>query len=255
MATTDGPTRFCILTSQRSGSTWLVSLLKTIPGVAAHYELFLPHSPSADHAWLLGDGPPGFVDSQTRGASRVRRVARYLDSVERAAPAARAVGFKLMINQAVRYFPETLPILRLRGYRFLLLTRDPLEMAISRYIAQTTKQSHAPSNVTLPEFRIDPQWVRRDIRKRKVEFRIARSALRTLNASWCTLDYRDLVSDTQASLDRVANNLGLPTAPPATDGPTHKLLARPYADQVTNYTELCAIAARQGVGPDARSRV
>jgi LPS sulfotransferase NodH len=248
------PRRFCILTSQRSGSTWLVTLLRTVPGVAAHHELFLPHSPRSDHAWLLEGSPPGFVDAGADLGRRPASVRRYLARVEHAGRGETATGFKLMINQALRYFPETLPLLRMRGYRFVLLTRDPLAMAISRYIAQTSRQSHSSADVAVDTLWIDPAWARRDIRKRKLEFRLARTALTALGATWLTVDYDELRNAPDAALDRIAGGLDLPAAPAPDTAPTRKIVSRSYSEVVQNYAELRAVAARENVGPDGRTR-
>ena len=251
------PVRFCVLTTQRSGSTWLMSALHDVPGIASGMELFLPHSPAKDPTWLIPEHPESFYDWRRRtGAFRPGAVARYLREVEARDPAARAVGFKLMINQAFRYYPEVLPLLRARGYRFVLLTRDFFELAVSRYVVQRTRTSHLGTSTPAtrrapPKLHVDPNWLIGDMRRRQWEFRAARIARRLLGGHWHTVDYRVLQTDPHTALGGVLRHLGLADAPLPTDSRMVKVLAAPYSEFIVNYTEVLGAVREAGFTPPA----
>jgi len=237
------PVRYCLLTTQRSGSTWLMSSLNAMPGVAGFLELFLPHTPAKDPAWLIDPHPPAFYDwdaAQTRRRPASTRA--YLRHLGDWAPEARAVGFKLMINQGLRYYPEVPPLLRGQGYRLIVLTRDPMELAISRAFAQRTGISHRREAARPDPVRIDPAWARRDMRKRLREFRLARTLVRGLGFRAHWLDYSDLVREPEGQLRACARFLGLSHADPGNGSPLTKVVNAPYTEIVENYDEVAAIA-------------
>lgn len=254
------PVKYCLLTTQRSGSTWLMSTLNGVPGVAGFLELFLPHTPAKDPTWLVDPHPPAFHD-WVAGAARPRPLATrtYLRTLPGWAPAARAVGFKLMINQALRYYPEVLPLLRAQGYRLILLTRDPMELAISRYFAQTTRVAHrAAAQRNAPAapapVRIDPAWARHDMRRRLLEFRAARAAVRALGFATHRLDYAELAADTPGRIGACAQFLGVDGHAGGAASPLVKVVNAPYTEVVENYDEIVGIAhALYGRRPDGAS--
>lgn len=251
--TSTPPVRYCLLTTQRSGSTWLMSSLNAIPGAAGFLELFLPHTPAKDATWLVDPHPPAFHD-WVRDGNGVRPIAtrRYLRELAAWAPAAQALGFKLMINQGLRYYPEVLPLLRAQGYRLIVLTRDPMELAISRHFAQTTGVSHRRDSARPEPVHIDPAWAHRDMRRRLLEFRLARAVVRTLGFRVHWLDYADLARDTEGELRACARFLGLPGKALGSGSPLAKVVNAPYTEIVANYTEIAAVArALYGRAADA----
>lgn len=82
-------TRFVVLCQGRTGSNYLVRLLRSHREVVCHGELFHPQA-----IWLAGEvrDPPHEAE---RLAARDADPVAFLERVYRAAPAASAVGFKL----------------------------------------------------------------------------------------------------------------------------------------------------------------
>lgn len=238
--------KYAVLTTQRSGSTWLMSSLNGLEGVAGFLELFLPHSPAKDPTWLVNPHPDSFYDWHRRaGGLRPLATRRYLRALPAQAPGAQAVGFKVMINQALRYYPEVLPLLRAQGYRLIVLTRDPLELAISRYFAQTTRVSHRAERGEIARVHIDPAWARRDIRRRRLEFRLARHAVGWLGFRAHWIDYADMKGDIEGTLQACAAFLGQAGARLADRSPMVKVVDAPYAEVVANYSDLLDIARQE----------
>lgn len=237
------PLRYAVLTTQRSGSTWLMSSLNALPGVTGYFELFLPHYPAKDPSWLVDPHPEGFYGWSRQGRMpRPLSTWRYLSGLPERAPDAAAVGFKVMINQAMRYYPEVLPLLRVQGYRLIVLTRDPLALAISRHFARATGVSHRTDPAALRRVRIDPAWARRDIRKRLLEFRLARHVVRTLGFQAYWVDYAELFDADPTARRGLPAYLGAAGSELGEGSPLVKVVNAPYSEVVENYAELQAIA-------------
>ncbi|MEE9601656.1 MAG: hypothetical protein V3V75_00020, partial [Thermoguttaceae bacterium] len=107
-------TKFVILSSQRSGSTWFVDVLNGHPDTNAYGELFLPPKVKRDGAEQSAASPgteayvkdrlhgfPRFLaDSPERARIPVWGVFGYLNTLYRQSG---AVGFKVMYTQLFAY--------------------------------------------------------------------------------------------------------------------------------------------------------
>ena len=138
-------TTFVILTTQRSGSGWLVDLLDDHPAIAAYEELFRVTDTTVARRgatrvprFEVMVGPSTFSTS----AGLVPRRHRYVRGLARAHPEARAVGFKLMYDQT-RDHPGLVPALALMRARFIHLVRhDSLSAIVSFDIAHARDRWH-----------------------------------------------------------------------------------------------------------------
>jgi LPS sulfotransferase NodH len=141
-------TRFVVLATQRTGSTWLVEMLESHPGIAAYEELFLPHG-ARRTTW---GGDSEFFDSYyARRARRQWPLARvlwslrYLEEVY-SSPSMEAVGLKLMYGQLQAY-PWLLAYIALRRVRVVHLVRtNLLDVILSRKTAEARRQYHAQAS-------------------------------------------------------------------------------------------------------------
>ena len=129
MALPTSATHFVVFTTQRSGSTWLMSVLNAIDGVSAQGELFLPRSRSPERRWDSDFSIPRYVESkETYGSVRPFSVFRFLSALYGGEG---AIGFKLMYSQLRRY-PEILAYLVRERIRVVhLVRRNHLDVLIS----------------------------------------------------------------------------------------------------------------------------
>ena len=112
-----GRSRFCILTTQRSGSAWLVNLLDSHPQLIALYELFLDRR---------GDNQNFLNFSELKLGSRRRRpgvTGEYLTALEHYPVESSCIGFKLMYSQLYKY-PELFFYLALRRFQVIHFVRE-----------------------------------------------------------------------------------------------------------------------------------
>lgn len=133
---------FVILTSPRSGSTWLVSLLNQLEDTNAFGELFLPRKRSSE--WDAEFAYPRFVEAQRADErNRPAEVFKYLDALYQKPG---AVGFKLMYSQLRRY-PELLAYFLIHRVRVVhLLRKNPLDILISMALRRKLQQAHRLAN-------------------------------------------------------------------------------------------------------------
>jgi hypothetical protein len=130
---------FVVLTTQRSGSVWLMSTLNSLKDVTAHGELLLPRSRSRDLRWDSDFARPRYIESGLR-SPRPFSLFSYLNGLYRTPG---TVGFKLMYSQLRRY-PETLAYLIARRIRVVHLVRENhLDVLISHAVCRQSRNLRA----------------------------------------------------------------------------------------------------------------
>jgi LPS sulfotransferase NodH len=187
-------TRFVILTSQRSGSTWLVSLLNQLKETRAYGELFLPRKHIKD--WDADFAYPRFVEARgQKWGIRPMQVFRYLDGVYEHPG---AVGFKLMDSQLSRY-PELLIYFWMRRVKVVHLVRkNALDLLISQALKRKIQKAHrladeAPREEVQVE--LDPQTLIRKLEIKQRKIKRGQWILRLSGLQSMEIGYEDLLRD------------------------------------------------------------
>ena len=129
-------TKFVVLSTQRSGSTWVVDMLNSHPRVLAQSELFM-HGGEGHPQW---GGDRDLLYWQTfiadKGGGRLVRpywLWHYLGRAFAARPGIDAVGFKLMYSQLTRISKPLMPALWLKRARIIhLMRRNALDVVLSK---------------------------------------------------------------------------------------------------------------------------
>ncbi len=231
--------RFVLLTTQRTGSSWLTTLLDSHPSSDAYGELFLPGEGErppwgarrVERFWSARDK----LARSGRSTRRPRATFSYLDHLFASNPDAQAIGFKLMYDQAVKY-PETLVYCMRNRVRVIHLVRpNILDMVISRELMVARGEAHATAaDEVIPlQVTLDPESIRRRLRLLELETVSFRKALRALRLRHLEVAYDALASDTQI-LAGVLRFLDLP-ADAALESPLVKVNDRRQSELVENY--------------------
>lgn len=187
-------TRFVILTSQRSGSTWLVSLLNQLKDTAAYGELFLPRKHVEN--WDADFAYPRFDETrdQTIGI-RPLQVFHYMDQVYQHRG---AVGFKLMYSHLYR-FPELLIYFWTHRVRVVHLVRkNPLDLVISQTLKRKVKRAHRLADEPPLEdvqVELDPNTLIRRLKTRQRKIKRGQMILRLSGLRSIEIGYEDLQKD------------------------------------------------------------
>jgi len=202
-----------MVSTQRSGSTWLVDLLNSHPDIASYTELFL----------RKGDGTPDWgkykdmlywqtYRRNLRGIGRYIRplgIFRYMDEALSRHPDKWVVGLKLMYTQIARW-PETLLYLKSREVRVIHLIRsNVLDVVLSSLAKVSRKTAHTLEGMAVERVRIhvEPDLLLRQLLKRLREQRWFARLLRHLGTPYLELVYEDIVDD-QSRLNDCLEYLG-----------------------------------------------
>ena len=200
-------TSFVVLATQRSGSTWLMSVLNGLSGVSAQGELFLPRQRSSERRWDSDFAYPRFVELETR-RRRPFSTFEYLDDFFATSPSA---GFKLMYSQ-LKVYPEIVPYLIRKRIPVVHLVRtNHLDVLISFAVKHRLGQAHVLSgDRPADDVRVDlaTSTLLADIRRLEFKHRVARTVLRAGRLRHVEAAYEDLVADPDA-FARVLEFLGL----------------------------------------------
>ena len=128
---------FVVLTTQRSGSTWVIDVLNKLRNTKAYGELLL----NQERTWDAGELDfPRFCESPQRTlARRPRAMFAYLDELYRQRA---VVGFKLMYSQ-IRQYPEVLAYVRMRKVRVIHLVRkNYIDIQVSQALKEASGRPH-----------------------------------------------------------------------------------------------------------------
>jgi LPS sulfotransferase NodH len=232
-------THFVVLTTQRNGSTWVMSVLNSLEGVSAQGELFLPRPRSPELRWDSDFAYPRYVESRDEvGRLRPLSVFRYLDGFYGASPG--AVGFKLMYSQ-VKSYPETLLYLVRHAIPTVHLVRlNHLDVLISFGVKREIGRAHIltagdrPTNVRVE---LPLGTLVKDLERLNRRHEIARKLLRTLRLRHLEVAYEYLADD-PGRFDEVLAFLDIP----ATSQSAHSNILRTRTgsqrDAVSNYDDV-----------------
>lgn len=187
-------TPFVILTSQRSGSTWLVSLLNQLKATKAYGELFLPRKHVEN--WDADFAYPRFDEVRGQMAGiRPARVFHYLDGVYQHRG---AVGFKLMYSQLYRY-PELLIYFWTHRVRVVHLVRkNALDFVISQTLKRKIQKAHRLADdppLEDVQIELDPKTLIHRLQVRQRKSKRGQMILRLSGLRSIEIGYEDLQKD------------------------------------------------------------
>lgn len=199
--------KFVVLTSQRSGSTWLVDLLNNHPDISAASELFLGRSTQEDpHGYSFNQF---YYYKKRTLAIRPFSTFLYLQKFENDAKNG-AAGFKLMHSQ-LRFLLELIPWFVIRRYRIIRLTRrNHLNKIISAKLRRETNIAHLKdrSGITQEaEVYLDPQETLNKIQYKERQKKRMDFLAEYLPNPSLYITYNQLRNDCTSAMNKVADFL------------------------------------------------
>ena len=232
---------FVLLSSQRSGSSWLTDLLASHPSIQMFAEVFLDRARRETdlNRHLL---PPLRFHEYRRDHRCVRPWAtwRYLDVLMQDASSCEAVGFKLMYAQALR-LPELTPGLLSRGFRVVHLVREnALDVLISREMMRRHRRVHASETPGRDMVALDTESLPAQLRQHLRMAAAARTALRALRMRVHEVRYEQLAADPRAELRRIFGFLELSGAAPDLESRYVRVNTGSQREKISNYDEVAA---------------
>ncbi len=236
-AGTKAPVRFVVIAFGRSGSTFLVDLLRSHPDVTCYHEPFnigTPHRPfdgPEDRRTLVRE----LYEVGLSGGPR-----KYAKPVPHYGQCG-AVGFKVTVGQLLH--PEaglTDWFVSEPGLRVVVLRRRSiLRRYVSYRFAEQRRQWHSRSKgaVVSEGIRIPPAGLQKFVDNLAREEATLTELLQSAGHAVLDVDYEDLVEDRKAVVDGVVRFLGLAPAPDYS-AITVKLAPGRLATLITNYEEI-----------------
>lgn len=241
----DDVTRFIVLTSPRSGSTWIVDLLDSHPDITCFSEVFV-------HGYYgrpTDGGNPNirtwdsFATTRLPELGRTGRLKLYFEYLDRhvfsAAHGSRAVGFKLMYEQAMRGFGIP-AYLKARNVSIVHLIRhNHLDLILSEEGRLARKMFHAPVGAEIPKIQIELEahTLLFRIRERAGVVEQARADWSRFGLPCLELSYEEMLKD-PSLIRQVLEFLNLPGDGIELSSPLQKLNPTSHRDLLSNFEEI-----------------
>lgn len=237
--------RLCVLSTQRSGSSWLMDLINNCrPEVRVYGELYndRPAKSANPHATMWGHlvPPTRYYDWRVKhGNRRPWNTFRYLRMIQTEASTYKYFGFKLMYNQLYKK-PELLLCLLWERYRIIHLVRENLlDLAVSRAIMHATGRSHtSDGDLETVQVILDPEDLLYQVERIHRRINQIRRALRWLPLPSMEISYEELFRDTSQAMERVAVFLGIPTKDVRIESIFRRANRGSWRDKVSNCAEV-----------------
>lgn len=235
--------KFIILTTQRSGSTWLMDMLDNHPNIKVYNELFLNMDNKSK--WADPNQPIFYNYEKTAPGKRPWKTIKYLKNLYTYDGKYDAIGFKLMYDHLFRK-PEILVNLISEGYKIIHLVREnPVDVMVSYAIAKQQKRFFAEKEVENKKLYLEPLAFKKEVEKQDFKVNLARSIVKFLPNQVLSITYNDLRQDKDGTLDLITQFLGVPGVEKTgtVESSLKKLNQKSHAETIENYEEVKAIFA------------
>ena len=235
-------TRFVVLSTQRSGSTWVVDMLTSHPRVVAYSELFM-HGGQGTPRWGQEKDLPYWQTfiADKRGGRLARPVHlwRYLGQALEERPGVDAIGFKLMYSQLTRISRPLMPALWLKRVRIIhLIRRNALDVVLSKEAGAARQgKLHARDGDQVERVRLnlDTQSLLRRMTLHERGIAGARVRFRKVGLPYTEVIYEDLAAD-EGGFAELFEFLGVEPAPVTSS--LQKLNPTSHEELIENYGEV-----------------
>ena len=237
-------TNFVVLTTNRSGSEWIISTLNNFPGVSAHGELFLPRPRNLAKKWDAEFAYTRYFETKFKGLTiRPFSVFSYLDTLY-SMPG--KVGFKLMYKQLGLY-PEILAYFVKHRIRVLhLVRRNHLDVMLSYAVKAKIGQAHLLVGQATPEelqVELDTQNLVGKFAWLQKQQNIAKKLLLWCKLPHIEITYEDVVRDQAHYFNLIGDFLSLDLRDQMPRSPLTKIRKGTHRDMISNYDQVKKVLA------------
>lgn len=233
-------TKFCLLTTQRSGSTWLNELLGSHPEVKLFPgEIFLDRPSQNNIGWIDHPNFKTFYDySHQENVSRPWVTFDYLDEIDKYPGEHKAIGFHLMYNQLADY-PEILFRLIVDGYKIIHLERQNyLDTLISMANMNRRNIVHSRNNVEVSAIHLDIDVLWNSLCRQEEKIAIVKRLIRFLPMKSFKVTYESLRGDRERKLHDIAKFLGVSSQDIQFQSSLKKISQGSYSEKIENFEQV-----------------
>lgn len=226
---------FIVLTSNRSGSVWVMSTLNNLQYVTAQGELFLPRPRVSEKRWDSGFAIPRFIEAKSEGLPfRPFSVFSYLNDLYNTPG---TVGFKLMYTQ-LRSYPEILAyLIRYRIRVVHLVRRNHLDVVLSYAVKEKIGQAHLLSGDSAPDdiqVSLDTKNLIKQLEWLQKKQNLARKLLRWCRLPHLEISYEDLLRD-QSYYGQIWDFLAIKPKKQMSQSPLVRIRKGTHCEVISNY--------------------
>ena len=239
-------TNCVVLSTQRSGSTFLVDYLSSAPGILIHSELFqnlrpdLLDRPNAPRHYAIAYQTYRKSSLPRKLAHRFRRaglIEKYLEDIYAPKLNIDVIGIKFMYNQARKY-PEVLTWLQAHDVFFIHLVRENLlDMIVSRELATKRGTYSMLKPLDAVQIQVDVGRLTTEMESIANEIAHFRKVCSTLRSH--ELTYEALVGDTAGAVQAILGRLNVSDRQPL-GSRLQKTNTTPLKNVIANYSEVAA---------------
>lgn len=230
---------FVVLTTNRSGSEWIISTLNNFQDVSAHGELFLPRPRILNEKWDKDFAYTRFFETKFKNLTvRPFSVFSYLNTLY-SMPG--KVGFKLMYKQLGLY-PEILAYFIKHHTSVLhLVRRNHLDVMLSYAVKAKIGRAHLLVGQSAP----DKLQVELDTRNLVSQFtwlqkqqNIARKLLTWSRLPHLEVTYEDVVRDQNHYFPLIGDFLSINARDQMPKSPLTRIRKGEHRDMISNYDQV-----------------
>lgn len=237
------PTKFVLLSTQRSGSTWVIDTLNSHPAVVSYGELLLQD----------GRGRPPFgaqdrlfwesynIEQKSNAETGFNKnvLYKYLDDVFKTRPGILAAGFKLMYGQYGAY-PDLHDYFVSNNVHIAhLIRRNYLDVIISREVAAARDIYHVREKESFgqPTVRLNVAKIIDSLIRHEKLIENACKKFSALSLPYSELNYEELRSD-PARINTTLSFLGVPPSDTGLKSQLRRIITAAHSDVIENYPEV-----------------
>jgi len=230
---------FVVLTTNRSGSEWIISTLNNFQGVSAHGELFLPRPRILNEKWDADFAYTRFIETKFKSFTfRPFSVFSYLNTLY-GMPG--NVGFKLMYKQLGLY-PEILAYFMKHRIRVLHLVRqNHLDVMLSYAVKAKIGRAHLLVGQSTPDelrVELDAGNLVRQLAWLQKQQDIARKLLTWFKLPHLEVTYEDVVRDQTHYFHLIGDFLSINSREQMPKSPLTKIRKATHRDMISNYDQV-----------------
>ena len=230
---------FVVLTTNRSGSEWVMSTLNNFQGVSAHGELFLPKARVLDNKWDADFAYIRFIETRFEHFTfRPLSVFAYLNTLY-SMPG--KIGFKLMYKQLGLY-PEILAYFIFHRTRVIhLIRQNHLDVMLSYAVKAKLGRAHLLVGQSTPDelqVELDTKNLIKQFVWLQRQQNLARKLLRWCGLPHLEVAYEDLARDQAQYFRLIADFLSINSRQQMPQSPLAKIRKGTHRDMISNYDQV-----------------
>lgn len=239
--------KFCVITTPRSGSTWLATLLDSHPQIKSFEEPFIWRADRPN--WTDTDFPTYYNYKTSQKQKSPLTLFRYLDILDsyKAETDFDIIGFKIMYNQ-IRENPEVMLKLLADNYRIIHLVRQNyFDVIISRAAKKQHRIAHSKQvQSKAKQVEINTAYLIEDLDRCTRNNKLFRRILKLLPLKVLEITYESMQQDYNQVLCSVANFLDVSSDSITFKSDLKRINKGDYAEKISNYDEVLKTLAGSG---------